>query len=139
MERWARWCHCGDSTTVMSLCGLTWAGSPHTIMGRIWECGAVDQSEVTGYSDAPREGDPEPQQTDQFMARAKDLTPGPYYALVARHLRIVNGEPVLMRSERWMAQALYGLSARASWDRLATDCVAGYAALRLWEAQRKAA
>lgn len=99
----------------------------------------MDQSEVTGYSDAPREGDPEPQQTDQFMARAKDLTPGPYYALVARHLRIVNGEPVLMRSERWMAQALYGLSARASWDRLATDCVAGYAALRLWEAQRKAA
>ncbi|MDE2107104.1 MAG: hypothetical protein KGL39_58395 [Patescibacteria group bacterium] len=142
LNRWARWCINGNHGEIMRLCGLTWAGSMRTIMERLWECGAAEEKDVTGYaSEPPPLPDFASQEVDKFMTALRSIHPESHRAILGRHARIVHGEFVLIRSHGWVAQALYGRSRRASEQALDTDCNLGYAALRRWiqSAQEKAA
>lgn len=133
LNRWARWCLNGNHSEIMRLCGLTWAGSPKSIMARIWEYGAVNTEAVTGYAgDLPPAPDIESQEVDRFMSALKPIQPEAFTAILARHARIVNGEQVLIRSEGWIARAVYGFTEDNSRKSLTRHCEAGYSALRRW-------
>lgn len=134
LNRWARWCINGNQGEIMRLCGLTWGASPKSVMARLWECGAVEESDVTGYApELPPPADTDSQLVDAFMSVLGPILPTAHAALVARHRRMVRGESFLIRSESWIAKALYGMrSGSGSWRRLNIDCEAGYRALRRW-------
>ena len=132
-NRWAIWRLRDDSKTVMRACGLTWAGSPLAIMSPIYTQGAKRKEDVTGYAPEPP---PPPDYfspvVDQFMASLALIVPAAHAALMARHCRIVHGEHIQVRSEVWVAQALYCKSRTRSHVKLVEDCSRGYEALKRW-------
>ena len=133
LNRWARWCINGNQGEIMRLCGLTWAGSPKSIMARIWECGAETEEAVTGYArELPPTPDFDSHEVDRFMVALRPIRPEAYTAILARHARIVHGEQVLIRSEGWIARALYGFTEDNSRKSLTRHCESGYSALRRW-------
>ena len=140
MNRWAFWCCRDDGSTLMRLCGLTWAGSPPAIMAALWERGAETEDDVTGYaSEARSMPDDQSAEVDLFMNALRSILPAAHSALMARHRRMIHGELVLTRSEGWLARALYGKSRARSHAMLVKDCEAGYSALRRWFAAKQAA
>jgi hypothetical protein len=68
----------------------------------------------------------------EFMDCLRPLLPHAHAALMARHRRMVDGHQHRIRSESWLAQALYGTKRAAAHARLASECDAGYAALTRW-------
>lgn len=133
LNRWARWCLNGNQGEIMRLCGLTWAGSPKSIMARVWESGAADEEAVTGYArELPPVHDFGSQEVDCFMAALRPIQPEAHTAILARHARVVNGEHILTRSESWIGRAVYGYTENNSRKALTRDCESGYAALRRW-------
>ncbi len=133
LNRWAIWCLHGNERDIHRICGLTWAASPYSIMRRIYENGAVATTDVTGYAaEPPHLPDEWSAQVDEFMAIIAIVLPDSHAALIARHARVVRGQRLLIRAERWIARSLYGLSVRHSVSRLAHDCECGYGALHRW-------
>ena len=133
LNRWAIWTARSDSSEVMRLCGVTWAGSPLALMGDLWSRGAIKPDDVAGYApELPAAPDYISPSVDEFMTALAAISPAVHDALLARHARIVRGERIYVRSESWVAQALYGLRRSGAWKRLAADCVIGYGSLRRW-------
>jgi hypothetical protein len=107
-------------------------------MDSIYIMGERTKEDVTGFAaDPPPLPDTDSQAVDQFMAHLRPILPSAYEAMVARHRRIVHGEQTMMRSESWLAQALYNLSVSASHARLRNNCDLGYAALERWWSSRE--
>lgn len=131
LSHWSYWVARGNEVTVYTNCGLTKDGSPHTIMDKIWECGAADAEDVTGYAGEVHVPDYVIPEVDRFMQAIQPLMPDTYHALVARHRRIVHGHLVRMRNERWIARALFGGHAGEAHMRLCQQCEIGYGMLRL--------
>ncbi len=100
-------------------------------MDKIWECGAIDEDEVTGYADTPMVTNYLMHEIDRYMDAVLRYMPRVYRALMARHLRVVCGTRMLISSERRMAVALYELPANRAHSRFRHDCDMGYAMLQL--------
>ena len=131
ISHWSYWVTRGNQVTLHSMCGLTPEGSPHTIMDKIWECGAADEDAVTGYAGDLRVHDYVIPEVDNFMSKISALMPTTYEALIARHRRIVNGRAILIHNERWIARCLYGGRAGEAHARLCRYCEIGYGMLRI--------
>lgn len=132
-NRWAIWCLRGDNHLLMRLCGLSWAGSPRTVMSELWFRGAVAEADVTGYAaEIAPVPDEESVQVDRFMTEINARLPAVHVALMARHRRMIHGELILTRPEWWIACALYCRRRSRSHQMLAEACERGYVELRTW-------
>lgn len=132
--RWSSLCAARDLLTVLAESGLTPAGSPPSVMERVYAEGAREREDAGGYDadEPPAEPDPELEQVTEFMEWMAALRPGWYRAGLARHRRLVDGRRHPLAHEYILAMLLYGGSRPAAHQRLAEDCEALYAALRRW-------
>ncbi len=131
LSQWGRWAKSDNHSSIQYSCGLSYYGTPKTIMDKIWECGAIDEAEVTGYADPPVCSNYLMQEIERYMDAVMRYMPWVYRALIARHLRVVDGARMLISSERRMAVALYELPADRAHNRFRHDCDMGYAMLHL--------
>lgn len=130
---WARWANRSDQATIMRICGLTVAGSIPT-----WSMGIPTRTKAE--EDKPdaygMEAPPEPPVTaytvQDFMELLNATSPEIHKALVARHLRRVGGEYMVISSEGHIAARLYEQPRQTAHPRLIKDCAKGYEAYRIW-------
>lgn len=98
-------------------------------MDKIWECGAADEQDVTGYADStPQVTNYLMHEIDRFMGCLQRHIPSVYRALVARHLRLVPNQKF---SERRFSAMLYGITSDSSHRQFCHDCDMGYATLQI--------
>jgi hypothetical protein len=133
LRGWARWCDYNNEGEIMRACGLSRYGSPPNTMQPIYIMGERKKEDVTGFAPDPSPlPDTDSEAINEFMTYLRPILPDAYYALLARHRRIIHGEQVEMRSDGWIARAMYCLSESASYAKLNQQCNTGYQALQRW-------
>ncbi len=132
LNQWGRWVLSNNHSSVQTFCGMSYYGTPRTIMDKIWECGAINQEEVTGYADSTvHVTNYLMHEIDRYMECLRRWMPWVYRALLARHLREFVGNPRQRRTEFQLATAIYGVTPKTSFSRFSHDCDMGYAMLQL--------
>lgn len=128
---WARWASKTDGAYLMKLCGLTWAGSIPTFMMSIADTWDVnDDGSPIVYDTETKPDYSACQLVQAFMEDVADEASRK--ALIARHLRRVNGEFMLVSNEGRIAEALYDLPRNLAHPRLLKDCSRGYSDYKTW-------
>lgn len=127
-----------DVHAILRECGLTGAGSPPSVMRSIYD--SRNDGDQTGYAKEPYSGPTLQELADAelvgtFMQQLRIFLPAPHGALLARHRRMVDGQPFKLKAEWALAVALYGRQPsqrRQAHALLAQHCEMGYQALRNW-------
>lgn len=130
LRGWVHWCAGNDHGEIARLCGVTFSGSPRTIMR--WDQGAPNPQDAHGYAETAPMPDYRSRAVNEFMADLRQRLPASYAAILAKHYGIVDGHSSAVRSLQWIAEALYQAGACQSLGLLERDCSSGYAALREW-------
>lgn len=129
---WGRWVSREHDLSIMHECGLTWAGSPPSLLPSV-----AEEGELVGLVEyLPREpsrlvhiGE----QVDEFATALREVDVETHRALTARHRRVVDGTQFLTRPESYIARALYiGLPAGPAQMQLSRACDRGYRLLKQW-------
>lgn len=135
---WAYWVERSDAKTIFHICGLSSHGSPPNPMARAFQLGKPGGPTVYIQESSA----PPPQALlvqafmDEFMISHREY----HQALVAKHLRRVNGELMLYSSESRIAEMLYtGLTRVSAQSKLSKYCIRGYGYYRGWLLAQEAA
>jgi len=128
---WGRWVEREHELSVMHECGLTWAGSPPSLLPSI-----AEEGELVGLVEylpsAPARLMHLGEQVNEFATALREVDLMTHNALTARHRRIVDGARYLVSSEARIAQALYSQRPGPAQMQLSRDCERGYRLLRGW-------
>ena|SRR5579859_1427469 len=129
-KHWARWVERSNDGTITRLCGLTLYGSIPTMMMQLPDFGENDG--VTQYNQDPPPSPSIGRKVQEFMEEIQSSLPHIYKALIALHLRVVDGTQFIYSSESRIAEAIYGLKRSQAHARFVRDYEEGYRRFSQW-------